>query len=117
MSETPRLPASVEVSALVRQVNAQGGFAMVLAKGEPDAGTILLLLCENGQDQRVYERMPMADGTRGWHCAKRLDPDDPGVFHAWLERRQAQDRDLWVVELDIAGAERFIGLSVPGQLT
>jgi hypothetical protein len=74
----------VEVSALVRQVNAQGGFAMVLAKGEPDAGTILLLLCENGQDQRIYERMPMADGTRGWHCAKRLDPNDPGFStHGW----------------------------------
>lgn len=112
MSETPRLPAGVEVSALVRQVNAQGGFATVLAKGEADAGTILLLLCENGQDQRVYERMPMADGTRGWHCAKRLDPSDPQPFHDWLERRQQQDRDLWIVELDIPAAERFIGLSV-----
>ncbi len=112
MSETPRLPAGVEVSALVRQVNAQGGFATVLAKGEADAGTILLLLCENGQDQRVYERMPMADGTRGWHCAKRLDPADPQPFHDWLDRRRQQDRDLWIVELDIPAAERFIGLSV-----
>jgi len=112
MSETPRLPAAVEVSALVRQVNAQGGFATVLAKGEADAGTILLLLCENGQDQRVYDRMPMADGTRGWHCAKRRDPQDPQPFQDWLDRRSQQDRDLWIVELDIAGAERFIGLAV-----
>lgn len=112
MSETPCLPAGVEVSALVRQVNAQGGFATVIAKGEADAGTILLLLCENGQDQRVYERMPMADGTRGWHCAKRLDSEDPQSFHDWLERRRQQDRDLWIVELDIPAAERFIGLSV-----
>jgi hypothetical protein len=112
MSETPRLPAAVEVSALVRQVNAQGGFATVIAKGEQDAGTILLLLCENGQDQRVYERMPMADGTRGWHCAKRRDSQNPQPFHDWLERRRQQDRDLWIVELDIPAAERFIGLSV-----
>jgi hypothetical protein len=111
MSETPSLPASIEVSALVRQVNGAGGFATVVAKGEPDAGTILLLLCENGRDQRVYERMPLADGTRGWHCARRLDSADPQKFHDWLERRRCQDADLWIVELDIAAAERFIGLT------
>jgi hypothetical protein len=110
MSETPRLPASVEVSALVRQVNGAGGFATVVARGEQDAGTILLLLCENGQDQRVYERMPLADGTRGWYCARRLDSAEPEKFHDWLDRRRSQDPDLWIVELDIAGAERFIGL-------
>ncbi|MDE1917521.1 MAG: DUF1491 family protein [Sphingomonadales bacterium] len=108
MSETPRLPAALEVSALVRRVNAEGGFATVVAKGEPDAGTILLILCENGRNQRVFERMPMADGTRGWHCARRLDPEEPQAFHDWLERRRSQDPDLWIVELDIAGAERFI---------
>jgi hypothetical protein len=112
VSETPRLPAAVEVSALVRQVNAAGGFATVVARGEQDAGTILLLLCENGGNQRVYERMPMADGTRGWHCARRLDSADPQKFHDWLERRLCQDPDLWIVELDIAAAERFIGLTV-----
>lgn len=110
MSEVPRLPASVEVSALLRQVNAEGGFATVVAKGEPDAGTILLILCENGQNQRVFERMPMADGTRGWHCARRLDPAEPDKFHDWLERRRCQDPDMWIVELDIVGAERFIGM-------
>lgn len=108
MSETPRLPAALEVSALVRRVNAEGGFATVVAKGEPDAGTILLILCENGRNQRVFERMPMADGTRGWHCARRLDREEPQAFHDWLERRRSQDPDLWIVELDIAGAERFI---------
>lgn len=110
MTETPRLPAGMEVSALIRQVNAAGGFATVVAKGDVDAGTILLLLCENGRDQRVYERMPMADGSRGWHCAKRLNPNDPGAFQDWLDRRRRQDPDVWIVELDIVGAERFIGL-------
>ncbi|HWU03726.1 MAG TPA: DUF1491 family protein [Novosphingobium sp.] len=105
-----RLPTALEVSALVRRVNGEGGFAMVLAKGEPDAGAILLILMENGRDPAAYERMPSMDGTRQWHCAKRADSQNSEDFDAWIARRRSQDSDLWVVELDIAGAERFIGI-------
>lgn len=105
-----RLPAHIEVSALIRRVQAEGGFAMVMAKGEADAGTILLVFCENGANERAYERMPDLDGERRWQLARRLDPVDPAAFAQWLERRRKQDPDLWIVELDIADGERFIGL-------
>lgn len=106
MSE--RLPAHLEVSGLIRAVEAAGGFATVLAKGERDAGTLLVIACEKGQNARAWERMPQRDGTRGWAVAKAQDPDDPGDFAAYCERRKRQDSDLWVLELDIANAERFI---------
>ena len=35
---------------------------------------------------------------------------EPGDFAGWLERRRVQDRDLWIIELDIPQGERFIGL-------
>ena len=106
-----RLPASLEVSLLIRQVQAAGGFPMVLQKGEPEAGTILVVIVENGANARVYERMPQLDGTRKWHCARRQTAENAEDFVNWLDRRKAQDRDLWIVELDIAGGERFIGLT------
>jgi hypothetical protein len=34
-------------------------------------------------------------------------------FSDYLTRRGVQDPDLWIVELDIANGERFIGLPVP----
>ena len=108
-----RLPAGLEVSALVRQVSAAGGFAMVLAKGEPDSGSILIAVLENGVTSKVYERMPQADGSRNWHLARQHDPQEPNALADYLDRRHTQDRDLWIVELDIARAERFIGLT-PG---
>ncbi len=108
---TTRLPAALEVSALTRQVSAAGGFAMVLAKGEPDSGAILVVIMENGQDARIYERMPQADGSRAWHLAKRQDRLNPQEFNDYLARRRGQDSDLWIVELDIAAGERFIGLT------
>lgn len=107
----PRLPAHLEVAGLVRRVNAAGGFAAVLHKGERDAGTILLVLTENGANSRVYERMPLADGSREWRCSMRQDPEKPQLLNEYLERRGHQDPDLWIVELDIAQGERFIGSS------
>jgi len=54
--------------------------------------------------------MPVVDGDRVWALA-RAQGDDSGAFGDWLARRRAQDPDLWIVELDIAQGERFIGLS------
>jgi len=108
---TARLPAHIEASALIRQVSAEGGFGMVIAKGDLEAGTIMVVLCENGAHARAYERMPTPDGNRIWQCSRRDDPQKSGDFSDWLARRQRQDSDLWIIELDIAGGERFIGLS------
>lgn len=104
-----RLPAHLEVSGLIRQVEAAGGFATVLRKGERVAGTILVVLAENGKDMRAYERMPQLDGTRSWHCAMRQTGENGPDFDAYLRRRASQDPDLWLIELDIADGERFIG--------
>lgn len=104
-----RIPAHLEVAALIRLVQAEGGFAAVLGKGEPEAGTILVVTTENGGNSRVYERMPQLDGSRKWSCSKEQDPQNKDIFNQYLERRKHQDPDLWIVELDIARAERFIG--------
>jgi len=109
-----RLPAHLEVSALIRRTQAEGGFATVLQKGEREAGTILLVLCENDTNARVYERMPAADGMRKWTCSRawesEQDTENKREFSEYIARRGAQDRDLWIVELDVAQAERLIGL-------
>ena len=109
-----RLPAHVEVAGLVRAVGAAGGFATVIAKGERDAGTLLVLCCENGTDCRAFERMPRPDGTREWTLMKQEDTENPAEFSEYLDRRRRQDSDLWIVELDIANGERFIGLPGTG---
>jgi hypothetical protein len=83
----------------------------VLQKGEPDGGTILVVLTERGTGARVYERMPRADGTRAWQLSRREDPDNKIELQEWLDRRGFQDPDLWIVELDIANGERFIGIT------
>ena len=103
-----RIPAHLEVSGLIRAVDAAGGFATVLATGERDAGTILVVCCEHGTNAAAYERMPQPDGSRRWTLSRRQDPENSQDFAEYCERRKNQDRDLWIVELDIPDAERFI---------
>ena len=103
-----RLPAKLEVSALLRSTESAGGFGMVLKKGEPDAGTILVVLLNNHNLGCVFERMPELDGSRTWTPVKRQDVSNSHDFDSYLQRRVSQDSDLWIVELTIADGERLI---------
>jgi hypothetical protein len=106
-----RLPTHLEVSGLIRAVDAAGGFATVIARGDRDAGTILVVCCHKGANWKLFERMPHPDGRLVWTQVRSQDVENPMEFSEYLARRQGQDRDLWIVELDIARAERFIGIN------
>jgi hypothetical protein len=108
---TDRLPAHIEISGLIRAVQQAGGFAAVLARGEREAGTLLVICCDSGVNGRIYERLPRPDGSREWTLSRTQISENPGEFVEYCDRRKRQDSDLWIVELDIANAERFIGLS------
>ena len=108
MSE--RLPAHLEVSSMIRLAESNGGFAMVIHKGERDAGTILIVSMFRGTDMRLFERMPQLDGTRPFVLTRSQDIEKPNEFDEYLARRRSQDPDIWVLEVDIDDPERFIAL-------
>ncbi len=107
---TARLPAHLEVSGLIRLIESQGGTAMVLAKGERDAGTVLIVSMCRGENAQLFERMPQVDGSRTFVATKKQDIEKPYEFSEYLKRRRLQDPDIWILELDIDNAERFIEL-------
>ena len=83
---------------------------MVLAKGERDAGTVLIVSMFRGRDARLFERMPQMDGSRPFVATKSEDIENKQEFSEYLERRRRQDPDIWILEVDVADAERFIAL-------
>ena len=103
-----RLPAHLEASAILRLAESQGGFATVLAKGERDAGTLLLVTLYRGTGATLYERMPALDGSRIFVATKIENTENPHEFSEYLARRRQQDRDIWLIEVDIADPERFV---------
>jgi len=101
-----RLASSVLVGALLRRAEGEGGFGAVLHKGDPMAGAIAVILAERGARRCILERLLQPDGDYAWQSTRREVADEAG-FAAFLERRRRFDPDLWIVELDIASAERF----------
>ncbi len=80
----------------------------MLKKGAREGGTILVVLCENGRNLRVFERFASLDGDRKWSCTKLQDAEKSSEFQDYLDRRGRQDPDLWIIELDVANGERLI---------
>ena len=111
---TPRLASGLVVNALVRRVNVEGGSAMVLAKGHAEAGAILILALERGENPRFFERGIGPDGQSALLPSGPSTFEDPGAVADYWQRRRSRDPDLWVVELDIAAAERFAAETIIG---
>lgn len=102
----PRLTSAVLVNALVRRTNAAGGSAMVLAKGDEQAGAILIVTLDRGGNPRIFERGIGPDGNSALIPSGPETPSEADLSTYW-QRRRSRDPDLWVVELDIADAQRL----------
>ncbi|WP_241241815.1 DUF1491 family protein [Sphingobium algorifonticola] len=103
----PRLAANMLVGALIRQVQQAGGFATVVHRGDPTSGVILLQCLERGKPCGLFERV--ADGSGGYRiepCGPSDHLDSPGI-DSYIARRRRADPDLWLIELDVAQAERL----------
>ncbi len=99
---TGRLPSGLLVTALLRRVNDAGGFGAVLAKGDAQGGAILVIAVERGADPKLLERGVGPDGR-----TVLVDSTPADDLDGYWRRRRARDPDLWVIEVDIAAAERF----------
>ena len=103
-----RLPTHIEVTGLIRQAQAAGGFATVIQSGERDAGTLVILTTHSGKNTMFWERMPQLDGTRRFQAIKKQEAENAREFDDYLRRRMDQDPDLWILELDGPEMERLI---------
>ena len=101
-----RLPTGVVVSALLRRVNDAGGFGAVLAKGDAQAGAVLVIAVSGGES-RLLERGIGPDGQPGL-----IDSTPSDDLDGYWKRRRARDPDLWVIELDIPDSQRFAAESL-----
>jgi hypothetical protein len=97
-----RLAAGLKVSALIRSVEAAGGFAMVLTRGDATAGSIAVVVRQRPEDV-VLVPMMAAGGSYQYEETAR-----GAAIAEWSLRARQRDPDLWILELDIPDAARFI---------
>lgn len=94
------------VSVLIRRVQQAGGFATLLRRGDAAAGGIMIECRDRAATDCLIERATDIDNREFWRIV--APADEPAAARAErLARRVAGDTDLWLIELDIADAERF----------
>jgi hypothetical protein len=107
-----RLKSGLRVKALIRRCDLAAIGVAVVARGDADAGAILLKL--NGRDAgcSVLAEARRPDGSAVWLRASGAEPVPETDADAYIARQRGRDPDIWVVEIDSAAAEPLLDMPV-----
>ncbi len=89
-------------------MSSLGNFATILKKGDPDSGSLLLVVANRGQHFACLERILNTEGAYSWRIVGPSESASSMDIADFLARRARFDEDFWAIELDIAEPERFI---------
>jgi len=95
-----RLKAKIWVQAQIRQCQVQGIMAMVLHKGETDAGSVLVKINRFQAGCAVLSAVTTLEGTRAWMHGLSAGYGTERDCDAYIQRQVARDADLWVLEIE-----------------
>jgi hypothetical protein len=95
----PRLKAGIWVKMALRMADLDGRPGVVLRRGDPDAGGVLVVL--RGRDGLcVLSQIRTQDGERAWLRATGAAPVDQAAADDYVARQVRRDPDIWVLEFD-----------------
>jgi hypothetical protein len=101
------LSTDLWVHALIRRVQQGGAFAVVMRKGDPRAGAVLIKLVNRRAGwSKLFAEAVRGDGERVW--MQPASAADEAGLDAYVERSRRIDPDLWVIEIDDAKGRHFL---------
>ena len=103
-----RLKSGLWVKALIRRCDIAAIGVAVAARGDGDAGAVLLKLNARDQGCVVLAQARRPDGAAVWLRATGADPVTEAEADAYIARQRGRDPDLWVVEIDGFAAEAML---------
>lgn len=104
----PRLKSEIWIKALIRRCDLGAIPIAVVARGDGDAGAILLKF--NGGDAgcAVLTQARGRDGELLWMRATGPAPVAEADADAYIARQRQRDPDIWVAEIETEAAEAVI---------
>jgi GMP synthase (glutamine-hydrolysing) len=107
-----RLKSGIWVQALIRRCDLAAIGVAVVARGDGDAGAILLKL--NGRDRlcTVLAQARGPDGALVWMRATGAAPVAEADADAYIARQRGRDPDLWVVEIESGSPDAMLDLPI-----
>jgi hypothetical protein len=103
-----RLKSSIQVMALVRRCDIRTIGVAVTARGDPDAGAILVKLCGREAQALVLSQTRRPDGSLAWLKATGAALVAECEADAYIARQRQRDPDLWVVEVETTAPETVL---------
>jgi hypothetical protein len=95
-----RLKTELWVQACIRRGDIEGIPVMVLRKGDPTSGALLIKRNRFEQGCTILAETRDAEGRRAWYPGTGPDPVAEAVADAYIERCRGRDPDLWVIEIE-----------------
>lgn len=96
-----RLPTSIWVQAGLALCSGKGISAMVLNKGDPHTGVVLVKIAKLDGTCRLLTQQRDIDGVMQWIDAlpNNATPTEPDA-DAYIARTRPRDPDLWIIEIE-----------------
>lgn len=99
-----RVKSEIWVQAYLRTCNGQGCPAMLLRRGQADAGAIFIQILRANNTVEILGPAPAgfddADRDRRWMWLTDAGPIDPLAARELIAREVSFDADLWLVEVE-----------------
>jgi hypothetical protein len=95
------LPTGLWVQAHVARCSSQGIPVVVVRRGDPHRGVVIVKQHVTGQGFRVVTQVRDMDGTLRWQTVLGADPVPEPDADAYIRRQTGYDPDLWVIEIEM----------------
>lgn len=95
-----RLRTELWVQACIRRGDIESIPVIVLRKGDPTSGALLIKRNRFDAGCSVLVETRDGDGGRAWYPGTGAEPVAEPVADAYIERSRTRDPDLWVIEIE-----------------
>ena len=96
----PKLKARLWVQATIRRCGVLGVPAVVVKKGDDEAGVVLVKLNRGAAGCEVFSQVRDAAGRLAWLRATGPQPVPEDKADSYIARQREVDSDLWVLEVE-----------------